>query len=398
MKLADRLSTVAPSATLALTEKAQQMRAEGRDVVGLTAGEPDSAPAPHIIEAIDKAMRDGFTRYTPVPGIPAVRDAIAAPYAALGRAVRRENVLVSTGAKQTIFNAALAVLNPGDEAVIIAPYWVSYADMARIAGATPKIVTTRAEDGFNVDPAALDEALGPRSRLLVLNSPSNPSGAVYDAATLRAVAEVLRRYPHVVIVADEIYDRFTYDETPFVSLLDVAPDLAPRTLVVNGVSKTHAMTGLRVGWAVGPVQLIKAIAKLQGQSTSCAAAPMQMAAKAAIEGEQDHVAQMLARFDERRRRVVDQLDRMPGVNCPCPRGAFYAFPEVSGLFGKQGPDGGTVEDVEALCAYLVEHYAVVVVPGTPFGAPDHLRLSYATDMATLDKGLERMAEAFDRLK
>lgn len=398
MKLADRLSTVAPSATLALTEKALQMKAAGRDVVGLTAGEPDASPAPHIIAAIEKALADGYTRYTPVPGLPAVREAIARPYAERGRGVGKDNVVISTGAKQTVFNAAMAVLSRGDEAITLAPYWVSYADIVRIADGVPVVVKTRAEDGFAIDSAALEAAFSKKTRLLLLNSPSNPTGAVYDEATMTAVAEVLRKFPDVWVVADEIYDRFTYDGVPFVSLLDVAPDLADRTLVVNGCSKTYAMTGLRIGWGVGPIPLVKAIVKLQGQSTSNACAPVQLAAKAAIEGDQQPVADMLARFDERRRFVVEQLGRMQGVSCPPPKGAFYAFPHVGGLLDKRLPDGEPVGDVDGLCRYLLERYAVVVVPGTPFGAPEHLRLSYAADMETLQKGLERMAEAFDRLE
>lgn len=398
MKLADRMSTVAPSATLALTQKAAQLRAAGRDVVSLTAGEPDAAPAPHILAAVEEALKAGYTRYTPVAGLPEVKAAVARYHSKPGREVTPDQVIVSTGAKQTIFNTALATLDPGAEAVFLAPYWVSYPDMVRIAGGVPKSVPTRPDAGFTVDPAVLAEAFGDRTRLFLLNSPSNPTGAVYDEGELRRIADVLRSHPDVTIVADEIYDRFTYDGAHFVSLLDVAPDLADRTLVVNGCSKTYAMTGLRIGWGVGPEPLIKALAKLQGQSTSNASAPMQWAAKAALEGDQRWVDDMLENFDARRRFVVERLSAMSGVSCPAPRGAFYAFPNVAPLLERDLPDGDPVQDVAGLCEYLVERYSLVVVPGAPFGAPEHLRLSYATDMDTLDRGLTRMAEAFDRLQ
>lgn len=397
MKLADRLSAVAPSATLALTQKAQEMRATGRDVVSLTAGEPDFPPAPHILEAITQALHDGYTRYTPVTGLPALRKGIVEHFEASGRSYGDDQVIVSTGAKQTIFNAALALLDPGDEAVIPAPYWLSYSDMVRIAGGTPVTVETQESDGFIAQPEALNAAFSQKTRLFIINSPSNPSGAVYTRSQMSAVAEVLRRWPDVVIVADEIYDNFLYEGSEFVSILHVAPDLKDRTLIVNGCSKTYAMTGLRLGWGVGPKPLIKAIAKLQGQSTSNASAPMQLAALAALQGDQTPVRTMLTAFDSRRQVVVERLRQMSGVTCFNPKGAFYAFPRVADLLGRDLPDGRPLGSVDALCSYLLEQYAVVTVPGTPFGAPEHLRLSYAADEATLDKGLTRMSEAFARL-
>jgi aspartate aminotransferase len=397
MKLADRLSTVAPSATLAMAQKARDMKAKGRDVVSLTTGEPDFPPPEHVVAAIHKALVDGYTRYTPVAGLPELVEAIRVHYAADGLSFASNQVLVSSGAKQAVFNAAMAVLNPGDEAVVQAPYWVSYPDIVRIAEATPVTAVGTQADGFVVRPEVLEAALSPRTRLVILNSPSNPSGGVYSRADLVATAEVLRRFPDAVIISDEIYDRFLYEGTERVSLLQVAPDLADRTVVVNGCSKTYAMTGLRLGWAVGPRPLIAAMNILQGQSTSNASAPIQMGAVAALTGSLEPVERMLAAFDERRRFVVDKLQHFKGVTCFDPRGAFYAFPDVSGLFGKARPDGRVVADADDVTEYLLEQYAVVVVPGGPFGAPKHIRLSYATDRETLDRALTRMAEAFERL-
>lgn len=397
MNLADRLSAVAPSATLALTQRAQEMKAAGRDVVSLTAGEPDFAPAPHIIEAIQRALADGYTRYTPVTGLPALRKGICTAYAARGHEYGDDQVVVSTGAKQTIFNAALALLNPGDEAVIPAPFWLSYPDMVRLAEGVPVLVPSTEAQGFIVSPEALEAAFTSRTKLCFFNSPSNPTGAVYTRAQLSAVAEVLRRHPRVVIIADEIYERFTYEGAEFVSILDVAPDLADRTLIINGCSKTYAMTGLRLGWGLGPKGLIKAIATIQGQSTSNASAPIQMGALAAIQGDQGAVATMLKAFDGRRRFVIEHLRAMPGVSCFDPQGAFYAFPRVADLLQHRLPDGRPLGSVDALCTYLLDQYALVAVPGGPFGAEEHLRLSYATDLDTLERGLDRMAEGLARL-
>ncbi len=397
MNLADRLSAVAPSATLALTQKAKEMRAAGRDVVSLTAGEPDFETPPHIIAAIEKAMKDGYTRYTAVTGLPELRQGICKYYADRGHSYGIDQVVVSSGAKQTIFNAGLAVLNPGDEALILAPYWLSYSDMVRLAEGVPVILQTKEADGFIVQPEALEQAITPKTRLFFMNSPSNPSGGVYNRAQMTAVAEVLRKHPDVWIISDEIYEHFTYGDAEFVSIVDVAPDLADRTLVINGCSKAYAMTGLRLGWGVGPKDLIKGIAKIQGQSTSNASAPMQMGALAAISGDQSCVQTMVKAFDERRAFVIERLQTLPGVTCLDPKGAFYAFPRIADLLAFKLPDGTTVGSVETLCQYLLEQYSLVTVPGTPFGAPEHLRLSYAADKDTLDRGLTRMAEAFARL-
>lgn len=397
MNLADRLSTVAPSATLALAQTAKEMRAAGRDVVSLTAGEPDFDTPPHIIAAIEKAMKDGYTRYTAVAGLPELREGISKYYADRGHRYGIDQIVVSCGAKQTIFNAGLAVLNPGDEAVILAPYWLSYSDMVRLAEGVPVILQTQESDGFIVQPEALEAAITPKTRLFFINSPSNPSGGVYDRAQMTAVAEVLRKHPDVWIISDEIYEHFTYGTAKFVSIVDVAPDLADRTLVINGCSKAYAMTGLRLGWGVGPQSLIKGIAKIQGQSTSNASAPMQIGALAAISGDQTCVQTMVKAFDERRAFVIERLQSLPGVSCLDPKGAFYAFPRVAELLALRLPDGSPVGNVETLCHYLLEQYSVVTVPGTPFGAPEHLRLSYAANKVTLDQGLTRMAEAFARL-
>lgn len=397
MKLATRLSAVAPSATLALTQKAAELRAAGQDVVALTAGEPDFPPPRTATEALKRAVDDGHTRYTPVGGRPEVKAAIVEAYAARGLTYAAQQVVVSTGAKQSIFNAALALLDPGDEAVVLAPYWVSYPDIARIAGANVVTVDTTEADGFVVRPEALDAALTDKARLLFLNSPSNPTGGLYTRADLEAVAEVLRRYPNLVVIADEIYAKFVYGDGGFTSLLDVAPDLQDRTLIIDGCSKAYAMTGLRLGWALGPQPLIAAMTKLQGQSTSNPSAPTQWAAKAVLEGDQSPVARMVEAFDGRRARVVERLRALPGVTCFDPKGAFYAFPSIAGLVGLALPDGTKIRGAQDVCRYLLEDYSVVVVPGEAFGAPTHLRLSYAASDATLNDGLTRMAEALGRI-
>jgi aspartate aminotransferase len=389
MKLAQRLDTVAPSATLALAQRAREMQAEGRDVVSLTAGEPDCGPPDHAVAAMKAALDRGETRYTDVPGIRDLRAAIADRTSRPGATYGANDVVVSAGAKQAIFNALLAVMNEGDEGVVLAPYWLSYADMIRIAGGRVVTVDTREEDGFVPDAAKIEAALTPRTKLLVMNSPSNPAGAFYRRQDLEAIASVLRRHEGVLILSDDIYGRFLFGETPL-SLLDVAPDLAPRTIVVDGCSKTYAMTGLRVGWAVGPKPIISAMTKLQGQSTSNVCTPAQYAALAALTGDQGFVARMLESFDARRRFVVGRLRAIPNVTCFDPKGAFYVFPSLERYVGRRLPDGSTVDDAFSICGHLLHAHGLVVVPGGPFGMRNHVRLSFATDMATLARGIDRL--------
>lgn len=397
MHIAQRLSNVAPSATLALAQRAREMAAAGQSVVGLTAGEPDFDTPAHITEALKASLDAGRTRYTAVAGTHELRSAIQARYADRGLHYSVDQIVASTGAKQSIFNALMATVDPGDEVVIAAPYWVSYVDMVRVAEGQPKIVTTTAESGFVMRPDALEAALTARTRAVIINSPSNPTGAVYDRSTLTDLAEVLARRPDVMVIADEIYDRLVYGERAFDSIVEVAPDLADRTVIVSGCSKTYAMTGLRLGWALGPKPVVSAMINLQGQSTSNATAPVQDAAIAALTGDQTPVQTMVAAFDLRRRAVVDALNAMDGVTCFEPRGAFYAFPSLKPYVGRRAPNGTRIDSVDALVDGLLEAVQVVVVPGSAFGAPDHLRLSYAADPAVLDEGLKRMREYLGRL-
>lgn len=390
MKLASRLDAVAPSATLALNARAQELRALGRDVVSLTAGEPDFPCPEHIVEALVKATRDGATRYTPVAGTPAVREAVAARYRARGHAVEAEQVVVTVGGKQALFNALLSLLDPGDEVIVPSPYWLSYRDMVQLAQGRFVGVPTVEAEGFTMSADALREHLSAHTKAVILNAPANPTGAAYDREQLEALLEVLRPYPQVVLIFDEIYDRIVYPPHAFVSPVDVAPDFAERTVVVNGGSKAYAMTGLRIGWAVGPTPLIKAMAKLQGQSTSNASAPVQHALVAALEGDQSFVERMRDAFQERRDRTVTRLKAMSGVSCFEPKGAFYAFPDVSSFLGRRTPDGAAVESARDLCEHLVAHQELVVVPGDPFGAPGNVRLSFAADLETIERGLDRL--------
>lgn len=393
-QLASRLREISPSATLTLAQKAREMADAGTDVVSLTAGEPDFRPAPHILAALQEAIAAGHTRYTAVNGIPELRDAIARRYRALdGLEYEQNELIVSSGAKQSLYNAVQCLIEPGTEAVMIGPYWLSYRDMTVLAGGTPVVVEAEEASGYTADPAKLDAAINAKTRLLFLNSPSNPTGAAYSAFQLKAIADVLRRHPQVTVISDEIYRRFVYDNAAETSLLRVAPDLQDRTIVVDGCSKTYAMTGLRIGWAAGPRNVISAMARLQGQSTSCAATPSQHAAIAALDGDQTWVAEMVETFDVRRRFTVGRLRAIPGVTCFDPPGAFYAFPGFEAYVGRRLPDGTEIRDAFTISAHLLHDHGLVVVPGKPFGAPMHLRLSFATDMAALAKGLDRLHAA-----
>ncbi|MCC7384973.1 MAG: pyridoxal phosphate-dependent aminotransferase [Deltaproteobacteria bacterium] len=394
-RIAKRLAQVASSATLALAQRAREMQARGIDVVSLTAGEPDFQPARHVLDAAKQALDAGRTKYTAVTGIPELRDAVRASIEREdGVRFSREQVVVSSGAKQAIYNATLAVIDPGDEVLIIAPYWLSYRDIVLVAEGTPKILETSEASDFLLDPAALEAAIGPRTRMVILNSPSNPAGAAYGAAHLRALGEVLLRHPQVLILSDDIYRRIYFKGPLAPSLLSVAPELAPRTIVIGGCSKTFAMTGFRIGWAAAQDDaLVDAMSRLQGQATSNANTPSQYAALAALTGDQRWVDEMVATFDARRRVIVAGLGRIPGVRCFDPAGAFYAFPSFAELFGKRLPGGAILEDTEQLAAHLLETHHLVGVPGAPFGSTRHLRFSFATDLPTIEKALARLDTA-----
>jgi aspartate aminotransferase len=387
-RLSERVTRVKPSPTMAVTAKAAELKRAGRDIIGLGAGEPDFDTPDHIKAAAVEAIRAGRTKYTAVEGIVELREAICDKF-------RRDNqieyqpdqVLVSCGAKQSIYNLAMALLDPGDEAIIPAPYWVSYPDIVLLADATPVIVSAGADQNFKLTPDQLEAAITPRTRLLMLNSPSNPTGVAYSRADLQGLAEVLRAHPQVITATDDMYEHIFWGKEPFCSLLTAAPDLHERVVTINGVSKVYAMTGWRIGYAAGPRKLIGAMKKLQGQSTSNPASISQYASLAALTGDQSCIATMNAAFRERHDWLVEALNRLPGIRCLPADGAFYAFPDVSGAIAALD----SVNDDTGFAEYLLDKAGVAVVPGTAFGAPGHVRLSFACSLGTLQQAVERIA-------
>ena len=376
--LSDALARIKPSPTMAITALARDLRGEGRDIVSLSAGEPDFDTPDHIRAAGKAAIDRGETRYTSPEGIPELRAAIAAKFARENRlAYAPDQVIVTAGGKQALFNALVATLNPGDEVVIPAPHWVSYPDMVRLAGGTPVIVESGLATGFRITPRALDAAITPRTKWVILNSPSNPTGAGYDAERLRALTGVLLAHPHVWVMSDDIYEHIVYPPFVFASPAEIEPRLSPRTLTVNGVSKAYAMTGWRIGYAAGPRDLIRAMATIQGQSTSNAASISQWAAVAALTGPRDHILDAARAFRRRRDLVVGMLNRAPGIECPMPEGAFYVYPSVAGLIGTATPEGRVIATDEDFCRELLEAEGVAVVFGAAFGGSPNFRLSYA---------------------
>ena len=389
-KLAARVQAVKPSATLAITARAAALRAEGRDVIGLGVGEPDFDTPEHIKAAAVRAIESGFTKYTAVDGTPDLKRAIIAKF-------QRENgldyapnqILVSCGGKQSFFNLAQALLDPGDEVVIPAPYWVSYPDMVLLAGGLPVFVQAGAAQSFKITPAQLKGAMNEKTRLVVINSPSNPTGMAYSREELEALGEVLRDFPKVIIATDDMYEHIRWSSAPFVNILNACPDLAPRTLVLNGVSKAYSMTGWRIGYAAGPAHIIKAMNTIQSQSTSNPTSISQVAAQAALDGPQECIGVMLKAFMERHDFVVERLNRIPGIECLPTDGTFYVFPKVQKLI--EGLDGVN-NDLE-LGEYLIEKAGVAVVPGSAFGLGGYLRLSIATSRETLERALDRIEQA-----
>jgi len=392
MILSPRAQLLKPSATLAITAKAKAMRADGMDVIGFGAGEPDFSTPSHILESAVEAMRAGETRYTPVGGTPELKSAIIQrTLADYGVEFEPCEVTASCGAKHTLFNLFMVLAGEGDEVIIPAPYWVSYPDQVAIAGATPVIIEAREDEGFSINLEELRKKITKRTKIFILNSPCNPSGSMYDGETLSAVADVLREYPNLVIVTDDIYQKLVYGEDSFVSILDVAPDLKHRVVIVNGVSKAYAMTGWRIGYAAGPRELIEAMEKLQSQSTSNPTSFAQKAACAALTGPQDCVSEMVKSFKMRRDYLVERLNKIDGVNCELPKGAFYAFPNISKLFGRV-LGGVEMKNSFDVAKYLLESALVAVVPGAPFGADNHMRLSYATSLESIHTGMDRIQE------
>jgi len=396
--IASRLDKIKPSATLALAAKAQELKAEGKDVIGLSVGEPDFDTPDFIKDAAKAAMDAGKTKYTPVPGTPELRKAIVEKF-------KRENnltytpdqVIVGTGGKQVLYNAFMATLNPGDEVVIAAPYWLSYPDMVMLAEGTPVIVTATAAEKFKLTPAKLEAAITPKTKWVVINSPSNPTGAAYSKEELVALGEVLKKHPHVHILTDDIYEHLVYDDFKFHTIAEVVPELYERTLTVNGVSKAYAMTGWRIGYAAGPLPLIKAMSKVQGQSTSNPSSISQAAAAAALTGDQSFLQDWRRKFQERRDLVVDMLNKAEGISCTAPEGAFYVFASCDGVIGKTTPEGKTIETDTDFATYLLEKHNLVVVQGAEFGLSPCFRVSYALDLDTLTKACERIQKACTEL-
>jgi aspartate aminotransferase len=386
LSLARRVQRVKPSPTLAVTARAARLKAEGKDVIGLGAGEPDFDTPAHIAQAGIEAIRRGFTRYTNVEGIDELKDAIIAKFARdNGLRYERAQILVSAGAKQTLYNLCMAVLDPGDEAVIPAPYWVSYPDMVLLADGLPVMPLAGMAQGYKITPRQLAAAITPKTRLLLLNSPCNPTGAAYSRAELRALGEVLLEHPRILVGTDDMYEKIFWEPEPFSSLVSAVPELYGRTVTINGVSKAYAMTGWRLGYCGGPKEIIAAMAIIQGQSTTNACSISQKAAVAALNGEQACVAQMNAAFKERRDFVVRALNALPGVSCLPGAGTFYAFADVTRAMAALG-----CRDDGEFAELLLNEAGVAVVPGSGFGAPGHVRLSFACSLATLEQALERI--------
>jgi len=396
--LSAAIQRIKPSPTIAVTNRAAALKAAGHDIIGLGAGEPDFDTPDFVKEAAIAAIRAGQTKYTQVDGTPELKEAIRAKF-------RRDNHLdygldqisVNVGGKHTIFNAMMATLDPGDEVVIPAPYWVSYPDIVLLAGATPVIVPCGIDAGFKLTPAQLDAAITPATKWLIFNSPSNPTGAAYSRAELAALAEVLVRRPHVHILSDDIYEHIVYDGFVFTTLAEVEPALYERTLTVNGASKAYAMTGWRIGYAGGPAGIIKAMAKIQSQSTSNPCSISMAATAAALNGDQSFLQVRNAAFAKRRDLVVSMLNQTSGLRCPRPQGAFYVYPDCTGLIGKRTPAGGVLTDDEAVAAYLLDTEGVAVVHGAAFGGSPAFRISYATADAVLEEACVRIQRAVGRL-
>ncbi len=398
--LAERIARIKPSATIAVSDKARALKAAGRNVIGLGAGEPDFDTPENIKEAAIKAIRDGkASKYTAVDGIPELKAAIA-------RKFKRENelaykpsqIIVGTGGKQVLYNALVATINAGDEVIIPAPYWVSYPDMVLLAGGEPVAVATTMESGFKLKPEALERAITPKTKWIIFNSPSNPTGAAYTRAELKAVTDVLLRHPHVHVMADDMYEHLVYDDFQFFSPAQLEPRLYERTLTVNGVSKAYCMTGWRIGFAGGPEPLIKAMAMIQSQSTSNPTAVAQWAAVEALDGPQDFIPKHNKIFKERRDLCVSMLNQANGIRCPKPEGAFYVYPSCAGTIGKTAPTGKKLATDEDFVTELLEAEGVAVVQGTPFGVGPAFRISYATATSALEEACTRIQRFCGNLK
>lgn len=397
--IAKRMKKIKPSPTLAVSAKIKAMKAQGIDVVGFGAGEPDFDTPQNIKNAAIAAINAGFTKYCPVSGIPELKEAIVEKMKKdHGLDYDVSQVIVSCGAKHSIFNALMAVLNDGDEVIIFSPYWVSYPDMVLICGAKPRIVKTFEKDGFRPDPKRLEKAITPKTKLVIINSPSNPTGVMYSKEDLEAIGKVLLKHKKVLIISDDIYEKLIYDGNKFYNIVQIYPELKGRTIVVNGVSKTYSMTGWRIGYAVGPKEIVQAMENIQSQSTSNPTSISMKAAVEALKGPQDEVERMRAEFERRRNIIVEGLNSIEGISCFKPQGAFYVFPNVSALFGKKTRGGKRIKDSLSLADALLEEARVGIVPGADFGGEGYIRMSYATSEDAIREGLKRIKEFVEGLK
>ncbi len=397
--ISGRLSRIKPSPTNMLTGKVAELKAAGRDVISLGAGEPDFDTPANIGAAGIRAIEGGSTRYTPIPGTMALREAVCTKF-------RRENgldykpaqVIASCGGKQVLYNAFMATLDPGDEVIVPTPYWVSYPDMILLAEGTPVYVDGREENGFKISAADLEAAITPRTKWVLLNSPSNPSGAAYTRDELAALTAVILEHPHVWVMTDDMYEHITYDGFEFTTPAQVEPALADRTLTINGVSKAYAMTGWRLGYGAGPEELVRAMTVIQSQSSTHTSSITQEAAVEALNGPQDFIEEHKKMFQERRDLVVSMLNQADGISCRTPEGAFYVYPSCAGVIGRKAPDGVTISDDSAFCTYLLESEGVAVVPGVAFGLSPYFRISYATSMEELEDACGRIQRACGSLR
>jgi aspartate aminotransferase len=398
MKLADRVNKIQPSPTLAIDAKAKALKAQGVDVIGFGAGEPDFDTPANICEAGKKAIDGGFTRYMPVGGADDLKDAIIAKMKRDHNLdYTRDEISVACGAKHTLYNISQALIQEGDEVIIPAPYWVSYPDQVVLAGGTPVFIETGEETAFKITPAQLEKTITANTKALILNSPCNPTGTSYTEDELKAIGAVCLKH-NFLIISDDIYERLIYDGLKFANIVQVVPELKDRTVVVNGVSKTYAMTGWRIGYACGPKVLMAAMTKMQSQSTSNATSIAQKASVEALNGSQDAVAKMCVEFEKRRTYIVGRLNAMPGVTCFTSTGAFYVFPNFSTVYGKTTPGGTKINNSSDFAAYLLEDAKVALVPGVAFGADKYARLSYAISLESITKGMDRIEEAIKNLK
>ncbi|HMK66430.1 MAG TPA: pyridoxal phosphate-dependent aminotransferase [Thermodesulfobacteriota bacterium] len=396
MKLAERLGEIKPSLTLAVDSKAKAMKKAGQDVISFGVGEPDFDTPEHIKEAAVKAIKEGFTKYTPVSGIDELREAVAARFKEdLGLEYSPKEVVITCGGKHALYNIAQALWGPGDEVIVPAPYWVSYPPMIYLAGATPVILPTKEENEFLVTPEELKSAITPKTRAIILNSPSNPTGSVYTKADLEKLARVILDHD-LTIISDDIYDKILFDGLSFTNLAMLSPALKERTLIVNGVSKAYSMTGWRIGYVAGPGDVIGAIDKIQSHSTSNPTSIAQKASVTALTGPQDFIGEMVTEFDRRRKYIVDRLRALPGVKTAMPKGAFYVFPNFSAYYGRK-IGGQVISGSLDLADYLLEKGQIAVVPGVAFGEDGCIRFSYATSMALIEKGLDRLEKALKEL-